>query len=97
MNNLHLSEEAQKDLIGIKTYIIEELMNESAALGIVGQITNSLRILQTYAEAGPMLSSIADIESDYRFIVRRKLYLVFIALTVAKFLSIVFFMLVVII
>lgn len=45
MNNLHLSEEAQKDLIGIKTYIIEELMNESAALGIVGQITNSLRIL----------------------------------------------------
>lgn len=69
MNNLHLSEEAQKDLIGIKTYNIEELMNESAALRIVGQITNSLRILQTYAEAGPMLSSIADIESDYRFIV----------------------------
>lgn len=69
MNNLHLSEEAQNDLIEIKNYIAEELMNESAALGIVSEITNSLRILQTYAEADPSLSSIADIESDYRFIV----------------------------
>ena len=71
MNNLQfILKKLKKDLIGIKTYNIEELMNESAALGIVGQITNSLRILQTYAEAGPMLSSIDGVyESDYRFIV----------------------------
>ena len=69
MNNLHLSEEAQNDLIEIKTYIEEELLNPSAALATVSRITKSLRMLQTYAEIGTPLSSIMDIESDYRFIV----------------------------
>lgn len=35
MNNVHLSEEAQNDLVEIKTYIEEELMNPSAALRTV--------------------------------------------------------------
>ena len=69
MNNLHLSEEAQNDLIEIKTYIEEELLNPSAALATVSRITKSLRMLQTYAEIGTPLSSIMDIESDHRFIV----------------------------
>lgn len=69
MNNLHLSEEAQNDLIEIKTYIEEELLNPSAALATVSRITKSLRMLQTYAEIGTPLSSIMDIESDYRFII----------------------------
>ena len=69
MNNLHLSEEAQNDLLEIKAYIEEELLNQSAALATVSRITKSLRILQNHAQAGAPLSSIADIESDYRFIV----------------------------
>ena len=69
MNNLHLSEEAQNDLLEIKAYIEEELLNPSAALATVSRITKSLRILQNHAQAGALLSSIADIESDYRFIV----------------------------
>ena len=69
MNNLHLSEEAQNDLMEIKAYIEEELLNPSAALATVSRITKSLRILQTFAYAGASLSSIADIDSDYRFIV----------------------------
>lgn len=69
MNSLHLSQEAQNDLIEIKNYIEEELLNPSAALATVSKITKSLHILQTYAQAGTPLSSIADIESDYRFIV----------------------------
>ena len=69
MNNLHLSEEAQNDLEDIKAYIEKELINPSAALATVSKITKSLRILKTYAKAGTPLSSIADIESDYRFIV----------------------------
>ena len=60
MNNLHLSEEAQNDLLEIKAYIEEELLNPSAALATVSRITKSLRILQNHAQAG---------ESDYRFIV----------------------------
>jgi len=69
MNNLHLSEEAQNDLVEIKAYIEEELLNPSAALATVSRITKSLRILETYAQAGAPLSSVTDIESDYRFIV----------------------------
>lgn len=69
MNNLHLSEEAQNDLIEIKNYIEKELLNPSAALATVSRITKKLRILQTYAYVGVPLSSIADIDSDYRFIV----------------------------
>ena len=69
MNNLHLSEEAQNDLLEIKAYIEEELLNPSAALATVSRITKSLRILQNHAQVGAPLSSIADIESDYRFIV----------------------------
>lgn len=69
MNNLHLSEEAQNDLVEIKAYIEEELLNPSAALATVSRITKSLRVLETYAQVGAPLSSITDIESDYRFIV----------------------------
>lgn len=69
MNNLHLSEEAKNDLLEIKSYIEEELLNPSAALATVSRITKKLRILQNHAQVGAPLSSIADIESDYRFIV----------------------------
>ncbi len=69
MNNLHLSEEALNDLMKIKAYIEEELLNPSAALATVSRITKNLRILQTHAQSGSPLSSIADIESDYRFII----------------------------
>ena len=69
MNNLHLSEEAQNDLFEIKSYNEEELLNPSAALATVSRITKSLRILQNYAQTGAPQSSIAEIESDYRFII----------------------------
>lgn len=69
MNNLYLSEEARNDLINIRAYIEEELQNPSAASATVSKIIKSLRILKTYAKAGTSLSSIADVESDYRFIV----------------------------
>ena len=67
--NLHLSEEAQNDLFEIKSYNEEELLNPSAALATVSRITKSLRILQNYAQTGAPLASIANIESDYRFII----------------------------
>lgn len=68
MNNLYFSEAAQEDLLEIKAYIEEELQNPSAALSTVNKITKSLRILRTYANVGTLLSSVANVESDYRFI-----------------------------
>ncbi len=76
MNNLHLSKEAQNDLVEIKTYITEELENSDAALATVSKITKKIRILKNQAYVGTPLSSVADTESDYRFLVSGN-YLVF--------------------
>ncbi|MCI5774528.1 MAG: type II toxin-antitoxin system RelE/ParE family toxin [Erysipelotrichaceae bacterium] len=76
MNKLYISPAAESDLEEIKTYITNELENHVAALSTVSQITKSIRILQTHAFAGAPLSSIIDIESDYRFLVSKN-YLIF--------------------
>ena len=64
MNNLHLSDEAQADLAGIKSYIAKNLENPS-----VRNITKDIRRLREHSLIGASLSSIADVESDYRFLV----------------------------
>ena len=69
MNNIYLSQEAQDDLVEIKAYIEDVLENPAAALSTVSKITKSLRVLRTFALAGAALSSIADVESDYRFVI----------------------------
>lgn len=69
MNELYMSPEAQTDLEEIKSYIADELENPTAALATVNRITKTLRILRTHAFAGAPLSSVTDVESDYRFLV----------------------------
>ena len=69
MNNLLLSYEAQKDLAGIKSYIADDLENPQAAIATVSKITKTIRMLGDYALIGSPLSSIADVVSDYRFLV----------------------------
>ena len=53
----------------IKEYIEEDLLNPSAAVETVKKIIKSLRILETFPHSGSLLSSIADVKSDYRFII----------------------------
>ena len=69
MNELYMAPEAQTDLEEIKSYIADELENPTAALATVNRITKTLRILRTHAFAGAPLSSVTDVESDYRFLV----------------------------
>lgn len=76
MNNLYLSNEAQNDLAEIKAYITDEFENPGAALATVRKITKSMHILKSHAYAGASLSTIADTDSDYRFLVSGN-YLVF--------------------
>lgn len=76
MNNLYLSQAAQDDLAEIKAYISEELENPTAALSTVGRITKSIRILKNHAMAGAPLSSVANVDNDYRFLVSGN-YIVF--------------------
>lgn len=63
-------------MVEIQAYITEELENPDAALATVSRITKKIRILKEQAFSGTPLSSVADTESDYRFLVSGN-YLVF--------------------
>ncbi len=76
MNKLHISPEAQNDFAKIKDYIARELENPDAALAVVSKITKSMRMLREHAWIGAPLSSVAAVESEYRFLVSGS-YMVF--------------------
>jgi addiction module RelE/StbE family toxin len=69
MNKLRYSPEALNDLDVICTYIFEELQNPTAAQKIVDGILDAVEKLKEFSEMGTQLSSITDVESDYRFLV----------------------------
>ena len=80
MNNLGLSPEAQEDLSEIKAYIAEDLENPQAALSTVTKITKTIRMLQEHALIGVPLSAIADVNSDYRYLISGS-YMIFYRVT----------------
>jgi len=63
------SPEAQNDLLGIKSYIEDELKNTSAAQRVLKKIIDKNKLLETAPQIGSPLSSVIDIDTDYRFIV----------------------------
>lgn len=73
MNDLHLSPDAQDDLSEIKAYNLE---NPQAAISTVAKITKSVRVLRDHAYIGTPLSSISNVNSDYRYLVSGS-YMVF--------------------
>ena len=50
-------------------YIVLELQNRSAAERVIDHIMNAVDPLKNFAEMGSPLSSIADVGTDYRFLV----------------------------
>lgn len=76
-NIINYSPEAQNDLDGIWDYITYDLCNPDAADHTVNRIMDAIdRMETTSSEIGAPLSSVTDIESDYRFLVSGN-YLVF--------------------
>ena len=69
MAEIKLSEAAIVDLQQKKEYIANDLGNEKAAVNTISKITKDLRILVDYPRAGAPLSSVVDLETDYRFLV----------------------------
>ena len=57
-------------------YIVLELQNRSAAERVIDHIMNAVDPLKNFAEMGSPLSSIADVGTDYRFLVSGN-YMVF--------------------
>ncbi|MCL2819676.1 MAG: type II toxin-antitoxin system RelE/ParE family toxin [Oscillospiraceae bacterium] len=76
MKKINYSHEALNDLVEIERYIREELMSPIAAKNTIAKIAKNVRLLEGFAELGAMLSSITDIDNDYRYLVCGK-YLAF--------------------
>ncbi|MBT9133249.1 MAG: hypothetical protein DDT33_01785 [Firmicutes bacterium] len=76
MYKLKISPEARDDLAEIKGYISEELRNPQAAVNQVSKIANKIRGLSEHPGIGAPLSSVMDIQTDYRFLVCAN-YLIF--------------------
>ena len=68
-HKIYYTLEAQRDLDGIWDYIASDLQNTAAAERMVTRIMDDVQCLENYAEMGTPLSSIADVEIDYRFLV----------------------------
>ena len=68
-NKIHYSKESRRDLDEIWDYIVSEFQNPSAAERIVNGIIDAVDQLADFAEIGAPLSSVADVDSDYRFLV----------------------------
>ena len=68
-NKIHYAAESRRDLDEIWDYIAYNLQTVSAAERIVNRIMNDVNHLENHAEMGALLSSIVNVESDYRFLV----------------------------
>ena len=75
-NKIHYSPESRRDLDDIWDYIVSELQNRSAAERVIDCIIDAVDPLKNFAEMGTPLSSIADVGTDYRFLVSGN-YMVF--------------------
>ena len=75
-NKIHYSPESRRDLDDIWDYIVLELQNRSAAERVINRIIDAVDPLKNFAEMGTPLPSIADIGTDYRFLVSGN-YMVF--------------------
>jgi len=68
-NKLHYTHEAQRNLDEIWDYIVSDLSNPAAAERTVNRIMDAIEQLADFAEMGAPLHSVADVESDYHFLV----------------------------
>lgn len=69
MAKLNFSPKAAEDLSEIKKYISNELQNTKAAHDTISGILNRVKKLCKFPRTGAKLSSIFDIDTEYRFLV----------------------------
>ena len=77
---INYSPDAREDLLGIKEYISEVLLNPQAASRIITEIAKRIDSLADSPELGPRISSRFGIETDFRYLVVEN-YLVFYRIT----------------
>ena len=75
-SKIHYSPESRRDLDDIWDYIVSDFQNCSAAERVIDRIMDAVDHLKNFAEVGTPLSSVTDVETDYRFLVSGN-YMVF--------------------
>ena len=75
-NKLHYAPEARRDLDEIWDYIASDLENRTSADRVVNQILDAADQLENFHALGTLLSSIANVDSDYRYLTSGS-YLIF--------------------
>ncbi|MBP3039815.1 type II toxin-antitoxin system RelE/ParE family toxin [Bacillaceae bacterium Marseille-Q3522] len=75
-NKLHFSPESLRDLDEIWDYMMIEFCNSDASLNVVNGIMDTIDKLKDFAEMGAPLSSVAEVETNYRFLLSGN-YMVF--------------------
>ena len=75
-NKIHYAVEARRDLDDIWDYIVTDLCNASAAERVVSDIMDVVDQLESFSEMGALLASIANVDSDYRYLISGN-YLIF--------------------
>ena len=75
-NKIHYAVEARRDLDDIWDYIVTDLCNASAAERVVNDILDVVEQLENFSEMGALLASIANVDSDYRYLISGN-YLIF--------------------
>ena len=68
-NKIHYAPEARRDLDDIWDYIVADLCNPKAAQRTVSRILDAVDALADFPDSGAPLSSVADTDTDYRFLV----------------------------
>ena len=69
MAEIRFSPDALEDLREIKSYITDDLQNETAAENTVRTIMDRIRQLIDFPDMGAPLSSVAMTQSDYRYLI----------------------------
>lgn len=68
MNKLQITPEAKRDLQAIDLYISKELKNPIAAKNVIRRITQDLRILLQFENAGPSLQEKTGYPTELRLL-----------------------------
>lgn len=68
-NKIYIAPEARQDMDEIFDYILFDLGNPSAAMNVIDKIMDAIDQLAEFPHLGAPLSSIANVESKYRFLV----------------------------
>lgn len=68
-NKIHYAPEARRDLDDIWDYIVADLCNPKVAQRTVSRILDAVDALADFSGIGAPLTSVADTDTDYRFLV----------------------------